>query len=156
MEFDWYCTGVVGMKHQSCWGVLWFFKRPQVSLLEKQRNRQHDIWCLITNTLENRVAIFSSVFTRYLTLANTGRSPFNLQICLCSVHKLIIFVASFSAIVYQFISLSFIRFCSVQSGLVWFFSLILCSDTGIVFQVSRSLKLQTSTIWQVNKHHTVH
>ncbi len=33
-----------------CRGVLWFFKRPQVSRLEKQRNKQHDIWCLITNT----------------------------------------------------------------------------------------------------------
>jgi hypothetical protein len=46
MELDWYCTGAVGMKQQSCLGVLWFFKRPQVSLLEKQRNQQHDIWSL--------------------------------------------------------------------------------------------------------------
>jgi hypothetical protein len=64
MEHDWYCTGVVGVKQQSCWGVLWLFKRPQVSLLEKQRNRQHDIWCLMTNTWANRVAIVSSVITK--------------------------------------------------------------------------------------------
>jgi hypothetical protein len=34
MEFDWYCTGMLGMKQQSCWGILWFFKRPQVSPLK--------------------------------------------------------------------------------------------------------------------------
>jgi hypothetical protein len=32
-------AGVIGMKQQSCWGVLWFFKRPQVRPLEKQWNR---------------------------------------------------------------------------------------------------------------------
>jgi hypothetical protein len=43
MELGWNGAEVVGIKQQSCWGVLWFFKRPQVSLLEKQRNHQHDI-----------------------------------------------------------------------------------------------------------------
>jgi hypothetical protein len=38
-------------------GVLWFFNRPQVSPLEKQRNQPHDIWCLITNTWANKVTI---------------------------------------------------------------------------------------------------
>ncbi len=79
MELDWYCTRAVDMKQQSWWGVLWFFKRPQVRLLEKQRNRQHHIWCLITNTRANRVAIFCSAITRCLTLENIGWSPFTLQ-----------------------------------------------------------------------------
>jgi hypothetical protein len=43
MEFDWYCPWAVGMKQQICWGVLWIFKRTQVSPLEKQRKQQHDI-----------------------------------------------------------------------------------------------------------------
>jgi hypothetical protein len=97
MELDWYCTGATGMKQKSCWGVLWFFKRPQVTLLEKQRNWQHDICCLITNTWVNRVAIVSSAITRYLTLANIGWSPFTLQ-------YLFVFSASvFNRICCQFI-----------------------------------------------------
>jgi hypothetical protein len=68
MERDWHWTWAVGMNQQSCWGVLWFFKRPQVSPLEKQSDQQQDLWCLITNTCANRVAIVSSVITRYLTL----------------------------------------------------------------------------------------
>jgi hypothetical protein len=43
MELDWYNNGMLGMRQQSCWGVLWFFKRPQVNPLEKQRNQHHDI-----------------------------------------------------------------------------------------------------------------
>jgi hypothetical protein len=38
MELDWYRTGAVGMKQQSCWGVLWVSNRPQVSRLKRQRN----------------------------------------------------------------------------------------------------------------------
>jgi hypothetical protein len=49
MELDWYSTGTLGMRKQSYWGVLWFFKRPLVSLLEKHRNRHHDVWFLIIN-----------------------------------------------------------------------------------------------------------
>ncbi len=64
MKLDLYCTWVLGMKQQSCRGVLWFFKRSQVSPLEKQRNWQHDIWCLITSTWANRVAIVSYAITK--------------------------------------------------------------------------------------------
>jgi hypothetical protein len=64
MELDWYCTGVFGMRQQNCWGVLWFSKRSQVSLMKKQRNRQHVIWCLTTNTWANNVTIVSSVITK--------------------------------------------------------------------------------------------
>jgi hypothetical protein len=136
MEFNWCCSGEVGMKQQSCWGVVWFFKRPQ-GPLEKQRSRQHDIWCLITNIWENRVAIGSSVITRCLILANIGQwSPFSLQICLFSVHQLIIFVATFSCIVHQFIHLSLfdsVLFCSI-----WFCSIIQCSIIHL-FSVSFSV-----------------
>ncbi len=64
MEINWYCTEVLGMKQQSCWGVLWFFKRSWVSPLEKQRNRQNDNWSLINNARANRVAIVSFVITK--------------------------------------------------------------------------------------------
>jgi hypothetical protein len=158
MEFDWYCTGAIG-KQQSCGGVLWFSKRPQVSPLEKQWNWQHDIWCLITNTWANRVAMVSSVITRYLPLAKHGWSPFNLQIYLCSMFQVIVLVASLPVIVYQFSfdshSFDSVLFCStIHCSITRLFSVIFCSDTGIVFQVFRSYKPIKTTIQQVNKHHT--
>ncbi len=55
MELHWYSTRVLGMKQQSCWGALWF-----------SRGHKHDIWCLMTNTQANRVAIVSSVITKIL------------------------------------------------------------------------------------------
>ncbi len=103
----------------NCWGVLWFFKRQQVSLLEKQRNRQHDIWCLITNTWPNRVAAVSSVITRNLTLAK-GQSTFNLQICLCSVHRSIILLPVYLLLFISIVCLSFTRFCSLLFDLLLF------------------------------------
>ncbi len=130
MELDWYCTRVLGMKQQSCWGVLWVFKRPRVSPLEKQRNWQHDIWCLITNTLANRVAIVSSV--RYLTLANIGRSRFNPQFCMFSESVFIRIYCQFSVIIHQFFyfHLFLFCFCSIRSvrlfksfTITYFFSL---------------------------------
>jgi hypothetical protein len=66
----------VGMKQQSCWGVLWISKRSQVSPLENAKKRQHDIWCLIINILANRVVIVSFVITRYSTLSSTSQSIF--------------------------------------------------------------------------------
>ncbi len=113
MELDWYCTGAVGMKQQSCWGALWFFKRPQVSPMEKQRNWQHVIWCLITNTWANRVAIVNSVITRYLTLANFGRSQFNLWIVHVQWISYSYLFASFSCHCSSVVRFSFIRFCSI-------------------------------------------
>jgi hypothetical protein len=119
------------------------FKRPQVSLLGKQRNRQHVMWCLITNTWATRVAIVSSVITRYLTLVNIRQSRFNLQICLCSVNQFHCIGCQFSAIVYQlsdshsFDSVLFclIWFClTIQGSITWLFSVIFCSDSGIVIQ----------------------
>ncbi len=64
MEIGWYCTGMLSKRQQSCLGVLWFSKRPIVSLLEKQRNWHHDVWFLIINIQANRVAIESSVITK--------------------------------------------------------------------------------------------
>ncbi len=127
MELYWYCTGAVGMKQQGCWGVLWVSKRPPVNPLERQRNRQHDIWCLITNTWANRFVMVSSVITRYLTLANTGQSPFPLQFY--SIHFQCIsisslFVVRLSAVIYQLLfeilpivfAFTFICFCSITSN----------------------------------------
>ncbi len=117
MGLNWYCTGATGMKQQSCRGILWFFKVPQVILLEKQRNRHHEIGCLITNTWANRVAIVSSVITRYSTLAKQWTVTIQLAVFLCPVHQLIIFIASLSAIIYQLLfdsqSFNSVLFCSI-------------------------------------------
>ncbi len=134
-----------------------------MSPLEKQRNRQHDIWCLITNIWENRVAIGSSVITRHLIIAKTigWRSPSKLQICLFSVHQLIIFVASFSGIVHQFIHLSLfdsvlfcsIWFCSIFS--VRLFIYLVCHFLFWYWNCIPGISIPSkTTIWQVNKDHT--
>ncbi len=120
MELNWYFTGAVGMKQQSCWGVLWFFKRLQVSPLEKQRNWQHDTWCLTTNIWANRAAIVSSIITRYVTLTKIGQSPFNLQICLCSVEQFSHIRCQFFCYCYQYIRFSVDAFCSVLYDLLLF------------------------------------
>jgi hypothetical protein len=57
MELDWYCTRGDWYEARTLLGILWFFKRPQMILIEKQRIRKHDISSLITNTFANRVAI---------------------------------------------------------------------------------------------------
>jgi hypothetical protein len=41
-----------------------FIKRPLLSLLEKQRNRHHDVWFLIINIQVNGVSIVRSVITK--------------------------------------------------------------------------------------------
>jgi hypothetical protein len=133
MELNWSCTGAVGVRQQSCWGVLWFFKRTQVSSLEKQRNWQHNLWLLITNTCANRVAIVSCVITIHFTLANMGESPFNLQICLCSVKPFNRNWCQFSCYCFSvqyihFLSHS-ILFCFVRSAFVQLFvNSVLFSD----------------------------
>ncbi len=145
MELDWYCTGVSGMRQQSCWGILWFFKRPQVSPLEKQRNWQHDIWCIITNTWANRVVI-----VRYLTLANYGLSRLNLPFT-CSVNQ----CCFYSLPVFHCSSVTL--YCCFCSAFVWF---ILFGYS--VFDYSFILELysmyfdplSTNNHPAVNKHHT--
>jgi hypothetical protein len=112
-KLDLCCTGAVGIKQHSCRGVLWVFKRPQVSPLEKQRNWQHDIWCLMTNTWANRIVIVSSIITRYLTLTNIGRPRFNLQIWLCSVNQFNHICFQFSCYCLSVVRFSCIQFCSV-------------------------------------------
>jgi hypothetical protein len=67
----------------------------------KEGKLQHDIWCLITNTCENRVAIVNSVITRHLTLAKVGRTTLTLQFCSWTI-------ASASALLYVASSLSVI------------------------------------------------
>jgi hypothetical protein len=133
----------------SCWGVLWFFKRPQVCLLEKHRNWQHYIWCLITNTWENRVEIVSSVIIKILTLANIGWSRFNLQFCMFSESVFVCIRCQFSVIARQFCSI-FLHLCSVFFVLLLFdysvfnfhlLSVIFCPDTGIVFFLLNMFRL---------------
>jgi hypothetical protein len=112
-----------------------------VSPLEKQRNRQHDICCLVTNTWANRVAIVSFVTTRYLFLTNIGQSLFNLQICLCSGKQfnrircqfscyclsVYLFFKSFNSVLFCMISLCLI----IQCSNILLLSVIFCSDTEL-------------------------
>ncbi len=60
----WSTFGLISMRQKSCCGVLWFFKRPLVSLLDKQRNPHCDVWFFIINIQANWVAIVSSVITK--------------------------------------------------------------------------------------------
>jgi hypothetical protein len=177
MELDWYCTWADGMKQQSCWGVLWFFKRPQVSLLENQRNRQHDIWCLITNSQANRVAIVSSVITRYLTLAKhrmvttcpqyffyvqyISFNCIHCQFICCCLSVVICHLAScfdlhsFISVQSDSVSVLFNSLClTIQCSITWF--LVLFSVLILVLY-SRHFDPQytiPTAIRHVNKHHT--
>jgi hypothetical protein len=63
MELDWYCTGMLGIGHQSCLGILWSLKRL-LSSLGKQRNPCQDVWFLIVNIQANRISNVSSVITK--------------------------------------------------------------------------------------------
>jgi hypothetical protein len=116
MELDWYCTGAVGMKQQSCWRGSMVFQEATSEPDGKLRNRQYVIWCLITNTQANRVAIVGSVITGYLTLANIGQSPLNLQIGYVQCIGLIIFIASFLLLLISCL----ILIHSILSCFVWF------------------------------------
>jgi hypothetical protein len=149
---------------QSCWGVLWISKRPQVSPLEIQRNWQHDTWCLMTNTQANRVSIVSSVITRYLTLANKGQSTFHPSVFVhvqFSVYPLL-FICCYSTYCQLFSDfLSFLLF-----DYLWYYFCLVRSvffDYSVSFSVlilelySRYFKPHntiSTTIRQVNKHHT--
>jgi hypothetical protein len=110
MELDWYCTRAFGMRQQSCWGVLWFFKRPRVSPMENQRNRQHVIWCLITKTQANRVAIVSSVITKILNPCKPWTVTIQTSVLYVQWICLLEFVAS-SLLLFIRCS-TFISFCS--------------------------------------------
>jgi hypothetical protein len=68
-----------------------------------------------------------------------------------------------SAIVHQLFNSHFIRFYSICSmhfcsiircSVARLLSAVFCPDTGIEFQVFQSYKPISTTIWQVNKHHT--
>jgi hypothetical protein len=90
---------------------------------------------MLHNTWATRVAIVSSVITRYLTVVNIGQSRFNLQIFLCSVNQfhcigcqfLLFFISSL-------ILIHLIPFCFVQSDFVWLFRVRL-PDYSVLFSV---------------------
>ncbi len=157
MELDWYCTGLLGMKQQSCWGVLWFFKSPQVSPLEKQRNWQHEIWYLRTNTQANRVKIVSSVITKIFNLCKYWMVTTQPSVYIFSayLHLLPVFcycssVVWFSLISVLFYSTPFVRLFSVRLLVysVYFLSWYWNCIPAILIPI-------TTTIQQfVNKHHT--
>jgi hypothetical protein len=72
----------------------------------------------------------------------------------CPVY-LLLFISIFLLPFITFCSVLFNLLCSIiQCLITWLFSVIFCSDTGIVFQVFRSYKSSKTTILQVDKHHT--
>jgi hypothetical protein len=73
MELDWFCTGVLKVRHPCLmrafmnYSACWRSKKALVG-----------IRCLTIYTLENRVAIVSSVIARiFLPYASVGRSHLN-------------------------------------------------------------------------------
>ncbi len=128
-----------------------------MSLLKIQRNRQHDILCLMTNTWANRRAIVSSVITKIFNpckILDGHDSTFCLHIhCIstCFIHCqsllfncCLIFICS--------ALLLFASLCStIQSLINRLFSVFFCSDSGIVFQVFNP---HNNNHLAVNKHCT--
>ncbi len=55
-----------------------YFKKLLMSPLGRQRNPRQNIWLLIVNIQEYRIAIVSSVITKIFTLASIGQSQHNL------------------------------------------------------------------------------
>ncbi len=178
MELDWYCTGVVGMKQQSCWGVLWISKRPQVS--PAGNAKKPTAWHLVPNNEHpgkqdcncqfRNHKIFNPCKHRTVTI---HPSVFVHVQCVSFQSSL---VASLSVVIYQLlfnilpIVFAFASLVSVQlppylllfwsNCIVWLFSVRL---VGVIFSVlilelySRYFdpnNTTSSTIWQVNKHHT--
>ncbi len=119
--------------------------------MEKQRNRQHVIWCITTNTRANRIAIVRVVITNIFNpLANIGWSQFNLQLCMFSesVYSYLLPVPCYclSVVWLSFISVLFLFgcFCSIiLCSIIRSLSVIFCPNIGIVFQVFRSPYQQT-------------
>ncbi len=153
---------------KSSWGVLWFlwfFKMPQVSPLEKQRNRQHVIRCLIKYIWANRVA--NCQFRNHKEIfnpCNIGRSQFHLQNCLCSLNQFNCICCQFPRYCSSVLWFSFIQLCSVLFDLPLFFysvfdySIIQCYFLFWYWKcipaISIPCKSIKTTIRQVNKHHT--
>jgi hypothetical protein len=139
------------MRQHSCWGILWFFKRPQVRPLEKQRNQHHDIWCLITNIQADRIATFSSVITMIFDPC-IGRSRLNL-LFICSVNLCLFIHCQFycSSVVR---SASFCLTCFVKLFSVWFFNYSVYFEVLILELYSRYFDPHNNNHPAVNKHNT--
>jgi hypothetical protein len=115
------------------------FQEAMSELLEKQRNRQHDILCLITYTRANRVAIVSLVITKIFNPSKYWTVTTQPSV-ICSVFIHIHY--QFSVIVISCVTLicfclAFIRITLFDYSVFdyLFIQCIFCPDTGIVFQV---------------------
>jgi hypothetical protein len=148
------------MKQQSCWGVLWFFKRPQVRLPKRQRNQQHDIWCLITNNWVNTVAIVSSVFIKIFnpcTYWMVTTQPF---VHMFSESVFVSIRCQFSVIVYllfDFICffcalIHFVQLFSVQLFVYSVYFSVLIME--LYSRYFNPYFTSTNNHLKVNKHHT--
>jgi hypothetical protein len=134
-------------------------KRPQVNLMEKQRNWQHVIWCRTTSAWANRVTIVSSVITKIFYPCKHWTVMIQPHFVMFSES-----INSYSLPVLLLLSVvwfsSYIRFCSALFD--WLCSVIQCLIIRLlgVFYVlilelcSRYFDPHINYILQVNKHHT--
>jgi hypothetical protein len=141
MKLDCYFTGAIGMKQQTA-GGLYGFSRGHKWARWKSKETNSMTSDASQQTPGQIGCNCQFIITRYLTLTNIGQSPFNLQICLCSVKQFLhiryqfscyclsvyLFLKSFDSVLF-----CMIRFCSIiQCSIIHFYSVIFCSDTGIV------------------------
>jgi hypothetical protein len=122
----------------------------------KQRNRQHVIWCLTTNTRANRVAIVSFVITKIFNpcthwavmIQPSVLFMFRESVWLCSLPV--------SFIVHQY-CLTLIQLCPVLFGLlVLDYLYTQCYILSWHWNCIPDILIPISTtIQQVNKHHTL-
>ncbi len=120
---------------------------------------------------KNRVLIVVPVITRYLTLAKIGWSTFALQFCSCLIvlDSASLFVASLLLVIYRwlfvilpvvsyshlFILLSHCKFAFASVLFALFCSIIQCYFLFWYWKRIQGILIPiTTSIWQVNKHHT--
>ncbi len=178
MELDWYYTGVAGMKQQSCWGGSMDFqeatsepagnaKKPTAWHLvpNNEHPGKQDCNCQfrnhkIFNPCKHRtVTIYPSVFVHVQCVSFQSSLFASLSVV---IHQLLFnilpIVFALASLVSVQLPLYLLLFWS--NCIVWLFSVRLVS---VIFSVlilelySRYLdphNTTSSTIWQVNKHHT--
>ncbi len=175
MECDLYCTGWLVWSNKVA-GRFFLFQKAMSEPAGKEGNLQHDIRCLITNTWAKRVLIVNSVITRYLNLATVGWSTSPLSFGHVQLHLIrhcYLLPVCYSLFVCCY-SLSCLLFVSPLIHSAWLFQICLffCSffrsvssdhsifDYSVLFLswywkcVPGILIPITTTIWQINKHHT--
>jgi hypothetical protein len=142
MELHWYCTGVLDMRQQRCWGIFGFPRGLEWACCKSKETNSmtSDASELTPRQIGQQLSVLES--QRYLNPANIERSQLHLQL-ICSVFIRIHcqFCYCSSVVRLSFKSVLSIRialfdYSLFDSSVVQF---IFCSDTRIVFQVFRHL-----------------